>query len=282
MFSCAADSTAMKTLNALFVGFILVCLLAACHPEKKSASSLSSTDPTAEEQVVPGVESESPLYIALQRKWESQPTEDAYTTHAVCAFPSGSISGASKSCTLTVPEGTLYYSKINFLVGTNLHKSCPILTFRPYYYKKSSDANFTPDGHDTDFDCQTDNSTTPKECYGGAAPAMLDKFPQYTGRYFLPYKNMATSFPLGTENSLQTYYGANVNFLVTNDRTNRALGKAAGPGAHIANSFRDYTVTCENYWGDVLFDILLTIKDENTESEVDGVTLDSFTDWDNI
>jgi hypothetical protein len=86
----------------------------------------------------------------------------------------------SDSCTITAPEGELFYSKTKFTVETN--GDCAVIRFRPFYYKMSDNAAFT-DITATALDCSNPiNSLNPAGCFYGPATT-LTGFPAVTGTF---------------------------------------------------------------------------------------------------
>ncbi len=84
-----------------------------------------------------------------------------------------------------------------------------------------------------------------------------------------------------SENKTQRYRGYGVNFSITNDLS--TAGKAATVAMGVRNervggSWKDYSITCSNIWGETLYTINLTITDQNMENTDPGGS-DEYPDW---
>jgi hypothetical protein len=91
---------------------------------------------------------------------------------------------------------------------------------------------------------------------------------------------------LFSESKLRRYSGFDVNYLVTNDLTDRAttIDHLTNPGdpahkAYVGNTMVDWGVYCEDLWGRIQFGIKLTITDEDREDN-DPDAEDEYDDWD--
>lgn len=249
------------------------------------------TDPGAVDTTVPDG---TPLYFRLGIKWESAADATAFTNlnrknGADCVVTSVM---PDITCNFSIPEGQLYYSKLQFRMGSRAAASCPILKFRPYSYQKSNISpvaadttagtpaipGYKPQGTTTELSCA--DGKEPK-CYGGAAPFMVEGFPESTGHYFLPSVTAETSYVLNSENALRSYYGTGVNYLATNDLPDdgsRATDEAVTTNSQerVGGTFVDYFVWCETMWAEQLFSIKLIISDENVDASGGA---DQYRDW---
>ncbi|QDK36570.1 hypothetical protein DOE51_02625 [Bdellovibrio sp. NC01] len=258
-----------------------VLVLANCSGEEKLATS-SETPIT----LVDGVTSDTPLYLKLSLHWEGLSDTDPYTFHQACYLEK--YGSYFTTCTLSVPEAKLFYSHVQFTVGTTDAISCPIVHFQPYFYQRSEVAGFIQNTHNAaTYDCSK-TVGTPKECFGGAAPQLVTTFPNDTGLYFMSAVALSSDFKLGSSNSIRTYDGRS-NLMMTNDLSDgdsaAGTGKyktvAAGNGARIGgtngSNWVDYYVYCENLWGETTHQIKIILKDENVEN---GIDIDDYPDWD--
>lgn len=240
--------------------------LVGCSADKVNEESSSTTTPP-----VVDASDDSVIYVKIATQWENGgPAETTKT----CTVSSLSAQG-EYTCSVSIPEGQLYYSNITFTFGTKVPSLCSMIEFAPYYYRRSTSATFLPKGAETEVDCSMAKPTE-KKCYGGAAPTLLSDFPKYTGRYFLPTVMTETSYVLPSENTTRFYEGEKVNYLAANNLTNRAANNASKD--YIANSMTDYYFNCSDLWAHPIYSIKLTISDQDTEA-TEGVE-DEIDDWD--
>lgn len=268
-----------------------------------SVTDTPSTDPGTDPGTDTGTDLDATvpdgtgLYFRLGIKWESAAEDSAFTNLSRAESGDCVVTSVTPdiTCSFTVPEGQLYYSTLQFRMGSKAAASCPILKFRPYYYQKSAASpvaddpgtpgdetapGYTPSGSDTELSCADGKEAL---CFGGAAPHMVEGFPENTGRYFLPQVTPESSYNLDSENKLRSYYGAGVNYLVTNDLPTPDRAANANAPADLAASrervggtFNDYYVWCETFWAEPVFSIKVMISDEN-EDPTGG--LDQYPDW---
>ncbi|WP_374078290.1 hypothetical protein [Bdellovibrio bacteriovorus] len=258
--------------------FIFAGVTVGCTEEPVAVLEQPSTDPNLEDGVAAG----SPLYLKVGVQWESADPKSGFERMGNCSLPADATQGSTVNCTVSIPEGQLYYSNVNFDVGTFNANSCPIVEFRPYYYMRANTANFTPPGETAAIDCSL---LQDKKCWGGAAPTMVTDFPKNTGYYFLTLVNATTNYTLPSENKTRWYGGDGVNYLVTNDLS---LADAIAPVATgsqqrvgqvaLDPNWYGYQVNCTDHWARVLYTINLTIRDENQDNAHSGPE-DELTDW---
>lgn len=247
-----------------------------CSEEPETVLEQPSTDDT---NIVDGVAEGSPLYLRLGIQWEGD-DEKKFTTFAGCYLDKDASPPSYASCKVTIPEGQLYYSNLNFKIGTFKPESCPILSFAPYYYQRSNSNAYVPPGATDPIDCSQPRALNDAKCYGGAAPTIMGSdFPQGTGYYFLSTQATESSFKLASENKTQWYGGLDVNYLATNDLiAGRGSTVVGGANERVGGTWQDYHITCSDRWGHLLYDITLIIEDEDKEGIPSGVE-DEFTDW---
>lgn len=271
----------------------------SCSEEAKTLIPMeeSSTDGSSTSDST--VTSNTALYFRLGLKWEGVADSASFTDWAEDSGEACNISADSPlvdrsiTCNFTVPEAQLYYSQLQFKMGTKTVASCPIIKFRPYYYQRSNLApveddpgtpgddtapGYIPPGEDTDYDC---SKAEDPQCFGGAAPTLVPDFPENRGVYTLSHVAAESAYVLPAENTLRYYGGTLVNYLATNNLSSaaRALSETgtAARKERVANTYVDYRVSCENYWGETLYDMTLKISDENFD---DAGGNDDYDDWD--
>lgn len=263
----------MKTL--LVICFGLVCF-AGCS--KKKISTDTTDTPSADDA---STES-SPLYLNLISYYEGTTSADQKSAGS-CIVPKNTVAGSTESnitCSVSIPEAQLYYSNLDFKIGTSDSNYCAIISFKPYYYLRSTSATFKPYPSSTDVvDC-TDPSLEAR-CWGGAAPIIAPEFPKNFGTYFLPIAKSSTSYTLTSSNSRRqsnTDKSLTTNTNVTNNLPS-ALRNTSDSNANYGGdgTFQDYVVECKNKWGENLYTITLTISDEDYEEN--GTPQDTYYDW---
>ncbi|MFV8256277.1 hypothetical protein ACNQKP_00650 [Bdellovibrio bacteriovorus] len=296
----------MKTALYLLTAFLFLAMSAiSCSEEPKALvptdtpSTETPTTPTTPEVTEPGVTAGTFVFLKVGTRWESAGDGDEFQNWKTCAVTPNSPS-SDITCDVSIPEAQLYRSKVEFKVGSLNPDYCPILTFRPYYYKRSDSSPQTtntgpPDGSGNPTPVTTGGyvpygsdsgatvlscapGTTVKECFGGAAPVMIDDFPKNSGKYFLTNVQSVRSFVLDASNQAR-YYGNNlVNYMVINDLSavNRAIPLTNDPRERVADKYYDYEIECTSYWGERLFGITLTISDENWDA---SGGFDHYLDW---
>ncbi|AFY00408.1 hypothetical protein Bdt_0701 [Bdellovibrio bacteriovorus str. Tiberius] len=231
-------------------------------------------------------------------RWESAAETAEFQNWKTCSINPNSPS-TDLLCEVSIPEAQLYYSEVQFKMGSLQPAYCPILSFTPYYYLRSDDApqdspgppdaqgnpttvttgGYVPPGAEpTSSPLNCESGTLPSLCFGGAAPIMVEDFPKNNGNYFLTSVQESHGYVLESSNSLRYYGSAKVNYTTTNNlsEVNRAIPVVGGLKERAANSFQDYEITCKSYWGEKLFGIKLILSDENWD---DSGGLDHYTDW---
>lgn len=266
-------------LNMILLSSFISSLSACSGSPENTASSESSTSSSSSSS---GFPSDTYLYFTLGSQWESDAADAKFKDWGSCAV--NSTSSNNIDCTVSIPEARLFFSKIKFNIGTENPTICPIITFAPYYYQRSSSATYLPPHKDaTEVDCSGINGAAPtdKYCYGGAAPTLVTDFPTNTGNYFLASVSPSKSYTLDSGNKTRYYGTYPVNYLVTNDLSSNGRTLSGDPlirTERMPNTFQDYQATCSNYWGEVLYSISITVKDENMDGS-DGTTHDEYPDW---
>ena len=239
--------------------------LLGCSEEKKPVADSSSTTPP-----VSGADSDTVLYLRIASKWENG---GPGSTLDGCLVSSLSAQG-EYTCSVSIPEGQLYYSDITFTYGTNKPALCSIISFTPYAYRRSNNSAYFPPREEQSVDCSNPD-TVEKKCYGGAGPTMIEDYPKNDTHYFLPTVLTEMTETLPSENTTRWYGGRDVNYLTTNNLVNRAASDAARE--YVGGSMNDYYLQCLDIWAHPIYSIKLTISDQDTEAG-EGVE-DEIDDW---
>jgi hypothetical protein len=268
-------------LFSFMFGALSSTLVSCGEPPKKTTESSSSSP-------VGNLGDDTALYISVSTLWESVTDTADAQVHKTCSISSLAPTGTTITCDAIVPEGQLHYSKVLYAVGTKMSSVCPIVSFYPYYYLRSSASNFNPPGEDatTTVDCSDkDKRKVGKQCWGGAAPQIIDGFPTNTGWYHISAGGLSKTYTLEAENTLRwdSNKDGPKNFLTSNNmpaaaRNNNIAGKySVDPSDATFTKMHDYYVVCEDLWAHPIYSIKLNLWDEDTKGQ-DGV-LDEVEDW---
>jgi len=257
----------------------------SCGSDSESSSSDSSLPST---EVT--VDDNSPLYVLVGTMYANSTVEDLQGS---CYFSStDSQTSTAKSCSIQIPENQLYYSDLVFTVGTTETSVCATVTFTPYRFQRSNSATFEVDDVATTVDCSA--SPLDVKCLGGAITILTDLSYDpnvYTGIYFVPTESTySAQYTLKSSNTMRqtdTDYSYKNNSNATNNLVTRTAslsslyngGGSAASVDYLANTMTDYTVECEDKWGNTLYKIEMIIgDDDSTTGTIDDAT-DSFWDW---
>lgn len=282
----------MKIQKLIPLLFICVSLFStSCNYEPPKVAGLPSEEPEPEPEPVEEEEEEPPpkrsVYLEVSMQWQGDTSEN-YTPVGTCELLSDD-NQVDKVCNVAVPEAQLYYSRIRFRIGSDNSVQCPILSFIPYHYQRSKAEDYVPPGTTEEQDCSPTN-TNPLSplCYGGAAPSLIPEFPVNKGQYFLTAIMPFYDYKLEPSNEIRWYGLDRVNYMLTNDLSaaRRSVEVLTGANQRVPDdppndyySFVDYTVLCEDIYGEDLVKLQLTISDINQPNNNNGV-LDQYKDWD--
>lgn len=257
--------------NRIILAGVALSFLASCNGKKASDEYYSVTDP---KQKVAG----SPLYVLVSSSYEGQTD---ITTQGACYIDTTTAPPNAVSCTVRIPELTLYYSDLHFEIGSNDAVTCAQVSFAPYYYRKDSTSSFTPPGASAAIDCTAGDNA---QCFGGAAVSMLTKFPALKGVYFLPMVTPKASFTLKASNTLlidnlkDPAFKTNVN-AANNLASALRSTPITSPVTYDGTGFHDYQIYCNDAWGGPQYVLTLKIADYDTKVDGYNATEDHYYDW---
>lgn len=255
-------------LLSMMISILGSTLLSCGSPPKKEEAA--TTEPE-EEVPVNGIYEDALLYLSISSKWESG---GATTSHGACQIRTTSNSD-SLECDISIPEGQMYYSDINFTMGTKFPQECATINFAPYYYRiDDSDTDYRPPGEKEPAKCATEAMSNSR-CWGGAATQIVTGFPNSFGMYFMPSAKPQTTYTLGSGNTVRWTSGKN-NRLAVNNLVNRTSDI---PGRYVANSMNDYYITCTDLWARPIYTIKLNLVDADTKDNNQDATQDQVPDW---
>lgn len=252
-----------------------------CSPPGGGSNDGSSvvTEPTPTPVPTPDPTSLSPLTFAVATAWDGTPAP-VFETHKVCEVDPAAARGSVTNCTISIEESRMFHSSTKFTWATNRSDRCRALHFLPYYYQRASDNLYVPPGETVPPPCDTAVFERDKKCFGGAAVYLVDGFPASVGLTSLTYASPTVSKTIASEFSLKHYYGNRVNYLITNDLTDKATPIATNPKAYEGGGqWQDYQVVCEDEWGFPWHTLNIVISDEDYDGS-DSHAEDNYDDWD--
>lgn len=283
----------MKAWKNILLASMYTLALGCSGNNSSGLDDFSSTAPDSgsSDSSVP---SGSPLYLIVKSTLDG--TEDAVVRTSNCHIPEGTAIGnpgtglpaaAYGTCSVSVPELTLFHSKLDFTVGTNSASVCEKVIFYPFFYTRSL-ASVPQTNSSTPLDCS--NFPAPATCYGGAAPEIVPGFPLNIGAFHLPAENLKANYELKSIDKRRATDFA-FSLVTTNaDVANAGFSAIGGdlpdvsvPGSDdIIYDFSlaknpDYVVACEDKWGTAIYTLTLTITDEDSTSG--GFVFDHIWDW---
>jgi hypothetical protein len=250
-----------------FLFFTANFFLACTEPSSKTLSSGGGTSGPE----VPSVSADAPLAIKVSTKFDSSnyvfPVTFAETGTTTC---SASATTPNATCTVSIPEGRLYYSAVT-LSFTWSTSACPLMRFIPYQYQASNADDYFAPATEVSSDCSV-NASAKSECWAGAAKDVVSDFPKSRSLIYLPDETQSgsTSASLTINSGLSKNWGSNrwvSNSLIdkTTMRTSVDLG-SIGDG-YVANTMEDYSWTCRDQWADPkTYSITLKINDVDSDT----------------
>lgn len=265
----------------VLIGALMTFLsLASCGPDSGDSGSGEATPtptPTPSTSPTPVYTgTEVPLTLTVSTMW-SEDQNSEYVDAGSCSVSASAARGSTSTCTVLVEEARMFFSKTRFTIKTERPDRCALLMFQPYYYVRSASATYTAIGETSTINCsKLDNS----KCFGGAAVYLVPNFPKRTGLSFETKNVNSVSYDLDAEINLGHYAGYAVNYLLTNDLTDRAstIGGSGTLTDYVGGSMVDYKVTCMDEWGYPYHTINVTIHDEDKDG-AESDPEDNFPDW---
>jgi hypothetical protein len=279
---CIRESTARAfwLIGAILLSFNLV----SCGVEDDDSDPATAPIPEEEEELKEAegqVVSNGVLYVGISQAPENDDFQTSGELLELCEIPPGSAEGTTIACNLAIPEGQLYFSDHFFTVGTSDPTACPLLFFQPYFYQAFDSAAATPFWTTSEVDCSVGPGEISADCFNGPAKTIVPDFPRYTRLYMRTVKNSKETYKAMSPNS--AFAGSN-RYMVNNkaDKT-AAVASINGGDGYIANSMRDWTVTCMDDFLEEEYTINITISDRDTEGTADipdNFGLNDQLDWD--
>ncbi len=201
------------------------------------------------------------LYVKIDRAWY----DDTATFESVdtCSVALGAATGTTTNCTVSVDEGTLYFSSLKLTIGSADTTTCPIMIYKPMFYGREYGS--TTPCEEYEFEDPVTPAPVPPtyNCYNGPA-TKVPEFPDKRSYTFLTISSRESEFTIDSAFSLDQ---------PTNRWTaSNITDPTAFQAGYVPNSLQGYEVECRDYFFDLQYQINLTIQDN------DG-TSDHFSNW---
>lgn len=272
----------MKSLIKFTLFSLSTAFLISCSNSKPSTGG-SSTGGTGGTGT--GSSVSVPFLVEVRASYENNSSK---TLFGSCSVSTSDPIGTTKTCTIRFPELLLYNSELEFYVATNNKNTCKKVSFVPYYYLKSNSSTMLIDNSaGTTADCS--GQASPPECWGGAAPNIIEGFPASRGLYFLTVNQLSSKYELESSDIRQdgdTDRSFRTNANVAN---NISLAMRNGPSIDIQNTiryiggggsnFQDYEFTCWDEWANINYRFTLKIADDDTLDTASDTLFDFYWDW---
>lgn len=218
----------------------------------------------------------TPLYLNVSTQYDDGDEEQEITYHGTCEIDPTNLAANDITCTLSIPEGMLHFSKTLISVGTNNSVLCPRIEFAPYYRRVSNSATYLPPGETDTVDCSA--SPIPDECYDGAARDIVNGFPDFTSIWFPTTISSSQDFTVEAAFDEKTYG----NTKVCNNLAPASRGMNISQGGYdvlLANTMQDYVLRCMDPWQGLLYRITITIEDYDIDTVPNSPGDNEFYDW---
>lgn len=237
------------------------------------SSSDDSTTPTTP-PTAPVVSAAAPLALNIFTKYDKQEYVTNHIFQESGTTTCSSTTGTPKvTCTISVPEGRMFLSNFHFQFSW-LASKCNLMTFQPNVYKVSNSAAYVPINATDPIDCSLADSLLPIDCFNGVAPQVVPDFPKRFNMIYTPNEADLTK-PLSAVVDVASAFSLNRpanNRLIANDlpvgkqgNTYTAAQLGSQSDGYVANSYRDYTLTCrDHYFDPVTYEIDLFIEEEDS------------------
>lgn len=201
--------------------------------------------------------------------WESD-TSTVPSVLGTCSISTNSPSNTLVCPTIAIPEAELYFGKLVLQAHVKNLSKCSVLSFFPYYYQMSNQANFLPtvplaaDSSFAAIDCSS--SPTPVGCFMGPATKIVTGFgtSSSTGIYLLPATNPDPNWTIDSANSVRVSSHIDpgnrwtTNDLVTASRLSSYFD-VNGKMVYLANSMQDYIFECNDIYDDTQYRVTLKL-----------------------
>jgi len=241
------------------------------------------------------IPTESTMFLEVATAWGDEP--NIFETHGSCSIPiatppnpdpTTNIPPSDIECTVTIPEGQLFFSHLRLSLNT-APEICEILFVIPYHYLASASTEFLPEWADSQINCSgSDPSQLPADCFSGV------------GAFFQGPNGGTLNFPAkrgfvfpNNGDGFNGHFTIPISAFEADRRTNRftvndllipgrllSLALAGdifiGEGGDgyigldypvFATRMRDYVFDCRDKWEQPQYSIRLTIKDEDIDED---------------
>lgn len=260
------------TLSICLISFLTFSL--GCNKKKEGEKSSPTTDvpvPVVPPEPPP-VADETPMAIKVYSQYEGA-SDGATITYKFTETGTDTCSSTTAapivSCTVKIPEGRLYFSKLGIAFSyMQNEKRCRLTYFTPYQYRISTSSTYSSSWTaGTTADCTKPNIA----CWGGFAAATGLR-PSASTYYYPPNINEpgAKTDNIVAASAWKQERGSNrvtVNDLPVAKQSNAYSSSDLGGFGDglIAGTYVDYTFVCRDDWSDPLpYKITLYITEEDS------------------
>lgn len=272
-------------LSPFALPFVALAALVGCGMKAETAASGSTTGGSGSSA------SAYKMKLTVSSFWETS-TSSTATVLGTCSATTTTANVPKTTCSISVPEGQLFYSKLVFKIESDAEATCSQISFRPYYYLMSKSAGFFTPGTSTGaIDCSGVLWQTTLGCWNGPGTTILGTaalLRSAAGVYYTPTATtLSKTYEMASSpNDKYSSLNASTRYSA-NDLADATVSVATGNDPYVATG-GDCTVGNNNpAGGQCYFDWYFECRDAYNERqysitarivEVDGAT-DSFTDW---
>jgi hypothetical protein len=304
-------------INCWIIIFCLALTACSAAPNQSSGGvALNQSTPTpTPTPTPPPVSTAAPLALKIFTTYDTTSYNDPQTfVETGTTLCQATTATPNVTCTVTIPEGRLFFSSLSFQFSWLPSSNCKLLLFQPYFYQISTSSSFQPltpglpipSPAPAPLNC-SQGSASPAGCFGGAAASMVPNFPTSTGVLYQPNEadltvpNTVTS-KLNSTNSSSYNRGLNSLRMVVNDLspadiagagflaqiiTNPFPGTMGPSGFELegyagGSSWSNYVFSCrDDYFDPTPYQITVFVKKKNSVTGASTVEED-FASWDII
>ncbi len=273
----------LKRIVPLFV----LALISACGGVQPDAGTTTATGGGTSTGTGTGTDTEFLFKVDVATQYESN--DKGLDNKGTCKVgpdvtPRSDSGGTVVNCpAISIPEQQLFFSNVHFTV-TAAPDKCKIIFFRPYFYRISTSATYTPPTATGPLDCSKNDQTEPATCYGGAGTLLIPSFPRNGGQYFLPGDGTTlTNTWIAKSANSQRQTGGAYSYLdnrwTINDLADRVAFKSYnGQDIYVANSMVDWRIVCTDTT-DHLYEMNLFLTADKGPPAAGGTPFVSFPTW---
>ncbi len=226
---------------------------------------------------------QSPICFEFQTRWEE-------TLLSKISWGTCTANAVGDTCTIQVPEATLYFSDLYYEISTNSN-DCVYLVFEPYFYRISTSASYIDPSLETQ-DCSGATEVPPAICFNGVATNLIESFPSATQAYFktdqatsIIYKADSANQVRNTTSTFGSFYSVNqglptVDTTVANGTGSYVISYSGGGGGFgFLSRPQNYALRCKDAKGEDLATLKFIIEDLDNDFVPGDTTEDPVDDF---